>query len=100
RSPSRLPILPYTTLFRSRTPRPSTGLALIVHLPQPTAYRWPAHHWTDRDWRLVPGPWRPSTARKYGRWEGRSLSAAGAAHRSGGDRKSTRLNSSHVSISY
>src|SRR5437868_13283320 len=69
------PLFPYTTLFRSR----AAGDA-------PRA----------KDLRRVDADRRASTRRKRAAPRG----SAAAARGSGRDRKSTRLNSSHVSISY
>src|SRR2546422_5484406 len=73
RRPPRSTLFPYTTLFRSR--RRCDG---------PDA-----------------GPPRTGGSRRGGGWPGRARPAGRAtARRSGGDRKSTRLNSSHGYISY
>src|SRR5207249_7087778 len=72
RRPPRSTLFPYTTLFRSRSP--SRQARTPAKPPPPAARPAPA----DRPPRTAPPPWpRPSP-----------------------DRKSTRLNSSHVSISY
>src|SRR5699024_12647487 len=81
RRPPTSTLFPYTTLFRSSLP---------VFLParRPSrAVTWDIGH--RRPLRLATG----------GRWNG-SRMAAGPHGRSEVDRKSTRLNSSHVSISY
>src|SRR5262245_62670173 len=77
RPPPRSTLFPYTTLFRSPE-RPAAG---------------PQH------------AWRTDDERDKGRREGPSgpLSRRGGQRRhagAGGDRKSTRLNSSHLGISY
>src|SRR5438874_3774710 len=83
--PPRSTLFPYTTLFRSSRRR---NRELRIH--GPAAYK--AGRDADRgsDYRLAGGR--------------RTLPGRGADHRSvpaaGGDRKSTRLNSSHVEISY
>src|SRR5690349_23021372 len=74
RPPPRSTLFPYTTLFRSRT-----------RLARPRARR------RSRDARALRGP--PRLARRD--LVGPRGAAPGAA-----DRKSTRLNSSHVEISY
>src|SRR5947199_4830240 len=76
RPPPRSTLFPYTTLFRSRTIK---GAGPAEH----------SHH--DRKPRLAP-------AREFRRHEAvdRGEQRAGNA----GDRKSTRLNSSHLGISY
>src|SRR5256885_12465040 len=75
RRPPRSTLFPYTTLFRSlgehRTGG-STGVALTTYF--------------DRDWLEI----RSADALRSDQW-------AGCFH---GDRKSTRLNSSHLVISY
>src|SRR2546430_10950242 len=72
RRPPRSTLFPYTTLFRSwrRLDRHVAGLPLLVHLL------------------LGSGHVRPRLPDPLGR------------ARAGGDRKSTRLNSSHSQISY
>src|SRR5699024_12498226 len=87
--PLRSPIptlFPYTTLFRSRRPRFPAGAAAGIHLP------------------TVGGPCR-LLGRRLRRTQGVGRQRATHHHRVGRtgeplDRKSTRLNSSHVSISY
>src|SRR3712207_7198972 len=74
RRPPRSTLFPYTTLFRS-----------------------PARHLGRRLLRL-----RPARARAGGRGggSGHAPLGLGGAGAGGGDRKSTRLNSSHANISY
>src|SRR5438874_6157108 len=72
RRPPRSTLFPYTTLFRSSLGRRGA-----------TGIRPPAR-------RGVPTPRRPGRRRRH----------AGRHTRRGVDRKSTRLNSSHVEISY
>src|SRR5207249_10516353 len=86
-------LLPYTTLFRSldegvdHRPAPDEGLALVDKEPD-------RHHLQavrlDRDDAVLEHPGAP--ARAQHQWDVRE------PHHP--DRKSTRLNSSHVSISY
>src|SRR5690606_41912486 len=71
RRPPRSPLFPYTTLFRSRGGARHGGAQAVL--------------------RLVHGRLRR---------RGRRGAAAQAGGRARGDRKSTRLNSSHVKISY
>src|SRR3712207_7789608 len=73
RRPPRSTLFPYTTLFRSGRPY------LDVGLPVPAG--------------VGPGPWPPA---------GHGVRPASVRRRArqGGDRKSTRLNSSHANISY
>src|SRR5436305_6668613 len=85
--PPRPALFPYTTLFRSpalgAVRRPITRQPQAGH-PQCTAAGWP--------WQGQPGG-EPRT-------EARGGSAAGSGVRPRQDRKSTRLKSSHVRISY
>src|SRR5207244_12689299 len=97
--PSRPPLFPYTTLFRSR--------GLLVDDPVRSV-----GHALDRevgDEALqpveVPGEERaialaPDHERRDGQREPRGLAAEASRGDSLGDRKSTRLNSSHQIISY
>src|SRR5690554_7600239 len=74
RRPPRSTLFPYTTLFRSRA----------------------------RSWRRGPSVGRPCGAAEStaGRWHGPKLLLGLLDLDAHGDRKSTRLNSSHVRISY
>src|SRR5438477_5845959 len=74
RRPPRSTLFPYTTLFRSLRAQGDQGHARLAA----------ADHQSGRR-RGLPSPRRP---------------AAAPARRGGRDRKSTRLNSSHMSISY
>src|SRR3712207_8917052 len=76
RRPPRSTLFPYTTLFRSQRLRPYVELAQKL----PPGVPWIAH---------------PQT-----RWGIRLLHAVLRLASSPRDRKSTRLNSSHVNISY
>src|SRR5690606_41864651 len=84
----RSTLFPYTTLFRSRPPDPSSARLSGRMVP------------------LVPliesidGPVRPRDSRFRPRPRRGGDRDAGRIHRAGTDRKSTRLNSSHVKISY
>src|SRR5207253_10884814 len=83
RRPPRPPLFPYTTLFRSRS-RPeveSSGRAA----PCPIRFRRPVS---------------PDLRRRAARDPGLGRPAARLPPRPVEDRKSTRLNSSHVAISY
>src|SRR3989442_7719240 len=91
RRPPRSTLLPYTTRFRSSMAEPE-----LVPFPEP-----------EPSGQLVPPPRKPPTAiglREPG--DGRSHHgpprpiAVGGFRGGGTDRKSTRLNSSHVRISY
>src|SRR5690606_41571109 len=78
RRPPRSPLFPYTTLFRSGERRRERG-------------RMPRH----------PSPLRRGASlRQEGRECGVHLVGVGPEQSVRGDRKSTRLNSSHVKISY
>src|SRR5690349_23151681 len=79
RRPPRSTLFPYTTLFRS----PAGGRALVAGVRRDRGTRRPA---------------RPARAR--GRLRHRSLRRRRRRARGRPDRKSTRLNSSHVEISY
>src|SRR2546427_7533290 len=79
RRPPRSTLFPYTTLFRSHCWR------LVQLAAAAAAGAWPAGRG------CAAAPVRPAGARPTHR--------AGHVHR-GGDRKSTRLNSSHSQISY
>src|SRR3712207_7080298 len=72
RRPPRSTLFPYTTLFRSSP--------------------------------VMPSAWTSGTVlcQVFGRWEGLPSRRPGTStpHRADGDRKSTRLNSSHANISY
>src|SRR3712207_6918708 len=87
RRPPRSTLFPYTTLFRSRACPPGRPAP-----PGAPRARGP----TARG--------RPSTAPPFRRRRRRPPAArppsAGRAARAAGDRKSTRLNSSHANISY
>src|SRR2546426_3950544 len=75
RRPPRSTLFPYTTLFRSRR----------VEAPRDR----------DRARHLRSGATEPDGVRHHGRCRGRGATVGEA-----GDRKSTRLNSSHLVISY
>src|SRR5256885_12975303 len=90
RRPPRSTLFPYTTLFRSRPPPEWGGLA-------GPRERWSERRQAERS-RAVPRSGHPlsgaaSRARESGGVRGDRRNGAG-------DRKSTRLNSSHLVISY
>src|SRR5947208_8030948 len=86
RRPPRSTLFPYTTLFRSRRRARGGG-----HLPGHDGRGGGARHRAE-----APAPRAGSTAPPH-----RSREDARGLHgRAGGDRKSTRLNSSHQIISY
>src|SRR5690606_33110893 len=94
--PSRTSLLSYTTLFRSRGGRGGAGRfdALSTH-PVPQCWRQAAAQCLARVCAAYGGRWRPF------KWcSSASVACTTAAGRAVGDRKSTRLNSSHVKISY
>src|SRR5437868_9037181 len=90
--PPESPLFPYTTLFRSAD-RNEAGLAAADAVDRDQAVEAHAHQAIGR-------------ARRAAHRRGPAMVEAGGQHRRGdgvagaGDRKSTRLNSSHVSISY
>src|SRR2546430_5994633 len=91
RRPRRSTLFPYTTLFRSprRPPSLIREDSWIGHLDRISLYSLHAASWLERDFTntcVGPGFVGPDTTF-------RSLEFAG-------DRKSTRLNSSHSQISY
>src|SRR3712207_7553668 len=95
RRPPKSPLFPYTTLFRSGThPRGGSGPLRVVHCPVNTA----GIPWTNVralrrkgvDARLV--VFERYTLHPEADWD--------LQRPKGLDRKSTRLNSSHVNISY
>src|SRR5207302_10872885 len=92
----RTPTLPYTTLFRSHR------LAALGQVDLDRRVRAVDRDRFDDEVRAGIRPSdtarRPSARRTAAGITGRA--AAGVAHRRRGDRKSTRLNSSHVKISY
>src|SRR5699024_11891494 len=79
--PPRSPLFPYTTLFRS--PRQARNPTVVRS--SPVFGRWARHRFPH--WSAPPAPLRPDSPVERPRPALR-------------DRKSTRLNSSHVSISY
>src|SRR3712207_8702097 len=77
RRPPRSTLFPYTTLFRSAiNPTPVVGVLGVI---EDVGYRTPMGFSADGDVILLLGETRPELS---------------------GDRKSTRLNSSHANISY
>src|SRR5207249_6215709 len=86
RHPPRSTLFPYTTLFRS------------------SVSRKPRRRGKDFHWRYLPQRWRRTRRVRARAWAGELQfyvpSVASQPTRCLGDRKSTRLNSSHVSISY
>src|SRR5699024_11778595 len=86
--PARSPLFPYTTLFRSVPTRGAEAVRarrlLLGRMGGPGPLREPA----ARRSRAAPIHWRDHPAYRA------------AGRRGHEDRKSTRLNSSHVSISY
>src|SRR3712207_8670474 len=81
RRPPRSTLFPYTTLFRSRT----TDVTGVVTLPEGTEMVMPGDNVTMDVTLIVPIAMEEKLR---------------FAIREGGDRKSTRLNSSHANISY
>src|SRR5207253_5988617 len=100
RLPPPSTLFPYTTLFRSRDHRelPRAG-AVDVGEPRPDRDRLPRGT-ADRA-EAVAGDAQPLPAAFRGRRRDRAGDLGpGGPGRRGRDRKSTRLNSSHVAISY
>src|SRR5207253_6209928 len=98
RPPPRSPLFPYTTLFRS-----SYVLTMPTNLSKASGLMW--HDVPNRGTPLLIG----AQERSFGdiglasAWQGDNSginSANGTTVRPVQDRKSTRLNSSHVAISY
>src|SRR2546427_7758353 len=82
RRPPRSTLFPYTTLFRSQFPGKNDSR-------NPEDRYGDLHHWSARPGEQEGSQARPQSARANLRCVGRV-----------GDRKSTRLNSSHSQISY
>src|SRR3712207_7052600 len=78
RRPPRSTLFPYTTLFRSRGPNPGRGQAVEQNVPRSRRDAYVEPRLSDENHSFRPP----------------------APERSAGDRKSTRLNSSHANISY
>src|SRR3712207_7368631 len=85
RRPPRSTLFPYTTLFRSPGDRPNN----LKVLEAGTLY---IAEWRDADGNLDPNG---AGRRRFANSNGTDLQSPTA-----GDRKSTRLNSSHANISY
>src|SRR5207249_10761581 len=89
--PPSSPLFPYTTLFRSKKGGPRNGRTTSER-----SRRWHQQARPSSPWRGSRREHHPRRRRRiYDRRGRRALEHGGA-----GDRKSTRLNSSHVSISY
>src|SRR5439155_25386910 len=87
---SSITLFPYTTLFRSCLPLPRPAAPRVrSRKPDPASE---SASLPERSGRALPQSWRAEPT------EPAEERAAGAA--AGRDRKSTRLNSSHVAISY
>src|SRR3989442_3259792 len=84
RRPPRSPLFPYTTLFRSRRHQPYAAVYAFAFALEALG-------------RLA-GQTRPPLITRYATWLMGREAAEGLQRE--GDRKSTRLNSSHVRISY
>src|SRR3712207_8948136 len=82
RRPPRSTLFPYTTLFRSRNPKlqpqPTRSINHVLVFDEHDVINEPPHHF-EHTW---------------------IRSSACHCRYDGGDRKSTRLNSSHANISY
>src|SRR5439155_25951415 len=88
RRPPRSPLFPYTTLFRSP---PHTGLDLVEHERRARGVTGGANRRQQRRLHQVHARLALDRLDQHG---------GGPRAHDGGDRKSTRLNSSHVAISY
>src|SRR2546426_8021846 len=85
RRPPRSTLFPYTTLFRSK--------ALIAHFADPTVGVA-----SNRNVSVARAPQHPNYAESW--YMGYEMWVRDLESRVAGDRKSTRLNSSHLVISY
>src|SRR2546426_7426670 len=85
RRPPRSTLFPYTTLFRSARARPAARRRAFPAHQAP----WRVGHARDRPRKIAPEP-----------NGGPGVFGDGGHDGSRGDRKSTRLNSSHLVISY
>src|SRR2546429_6132418 len=85
RPPPRSTLFPYTTLFRSETPRRLRARQLVQPGRPRPRHAHPSHRHARRGKDVVPG---------------RGFDSNGPAREIPEDRKSTRLNSSHGYISY
>src|SRR3712207_8433486 len=85
RRPPRSTLFPYTTLFRSDSPGVDLGLRLSIGVHG------------DR-YSVALG--KPGVGRNHIVDDLAEIDDIGTEHRRTGDRKSTRLNSSHANISY
>src|SRR5207249_11684420 len=92
--PPRSPLFPYTTLFRSRRPLflPEGGCSHPGGGDEARTQAWRFHH---RDGHHLPVRVHRGSGRAF-----RDCRSVPRRQPVRGDRKSTRLNSSHVSISY
>src|SRR5207249_11224430 len=96
--PPRSTLFPYTTLFRSHcAPSPRRAAFPRARPPARDRDRFPARRSSSRPWRGARRRAHPSRLHPF---LGRSLVELEGAEQHAQDRKSTRLNSSHVSISY
>src|SRR5437899_6831504 len=89
RHPPPSPLFPYTTLFRSSI----SHFVLLALLAQAQAPETPAQRDARMAW------WRDAQFGMFIHW-GAYAELRIAPPRHAGDRKSTRLNSSHLGISY
>src|SRR5205814_10473256 len=94
RPPPSSPLFPYTTLFRSRQ-KDRTGAGAEIGNAQPPRAVVPQQRQCEFDDGLGFGP-----RHQHGRGDDQRQSPEFALAEDAGDRKSTRLNSSHLGISY
>src|SRR3712207_8778749 len=92
RRPPRSTLFPYTTLVRSLFIRGDEAEAAWAVI-DPIEQGWKKSKAEPQEY--TPGTWGPKRAMDLIELDGRRW-----MHSGGGDRKSTRLNSSHANISY
>src|SRR5205807_6825401 len=94
--PPRSTLFPYTTLFRSASPRRSDSVARV----STRSRRRDQCSWPCLEMQMVQQPNRRNQNRNDQNQKNNPAFASLFAHRPARDRKSTRLNSSHLVISY
>src|SRR5205807_7938957 len=100
RRPRRPPLFPYTTLFRSRPARPADEVAAVVRGDGGvTALVLQGPEVRQPEGKRNRGDDRPGDKQRSDP-DAASVRVAGALQLANQERKSTRLNSSHLVISY